>query len=349
MNPLAKFLFFATLCLCLSPLPAQADLAANLQDCARLTDDRERLDCYDRLAGADLDPGLNAGAELAVLPAAAGIEVAPPALQGEAVSLLTRRWELDESRPRGRFTLMMHRDNYLMPVTYNDNYYEPPKDEDYTVEEVKATEAKYQISVKTKLWQDILGSRTDLWFGYTQQSFWQIYNVDESAPFRETNYEPELLVNYRANLNLHLGGLRLRTLTAALNHQSNGRSEPMSRSWNRVIGQVGLESGPLTLLLKGWYRIPESRSDDDNRNIDDYLGPGELQAYYLKDKHRFGMLLRNNFQSENRTSVQLEWSYPILDKVGIYVQYFNGYGENLLDYDQHSNRIGLGFILTDWN
>lgn len=347
MNPFAKFLFFAALCLCLSPLPALANLASGLQDCARLTDDRERLDCYDRLAGSDL--GADVGAELAALPAATETETAPSAIQGEAVSLLTRRWELDESRPRGRFTLMMHRDNYLLPVTYNNSYYEPPVGEDYTVEEVKGAEAKYQISLKTKLWQDILGRRADLWFGYTQQSYWQIYNVDESAPFRETNYEPELLVNYRANLGLGLGGLRLRTLTAALNHQSNGRTEPMSRSWNRVIGQVGLESGPLTLLLKGWYRIPESRSDDDNRDIDDYFGPGELQAYYLKEKHRFGMMLRNNFQSENRTTVQLEWSYPILEKVGIYVQYFNGYGENLLDYDQHANRIGLGFILTDWN
>lgn len=342
MNLFVKFLLFATLCFCLSPLPALADLAANLRDCASLTDDRERLDCYDRLAGADV------GAELAAFPTAAETETAPSAIQGEAVSLLTRRWELDESRPRGRFTLMMHRDNYLLPMTYNNNYYEPEESEDYTVEEVKGAEAKYQISLKTKLWQDILGSRADLWFGYTQQSYWQIYNVDESAPFRETNYEPELLVNYRANLNLGLGGLRLRTLTAALNHQSNGRSEPMSRSWNRVIGQIGLESGPLTLLLKSWYRIPESRSDD-NRDIDDYFGPGELQAYYLKEKHRFGMMLRNNFQSENRTTMQLEWSYPILEKVGIYVQYFNGYGENLLDYDQHSNRIGLGFILTDWN
>ncbi|MDX9709097.1 MAG: phospholipase A [Trichloromonas sp.] len=349
MNPFAKFLLFAALCLGLSPLPALADLTADLQGCARLTDDRERLSCYDRLAGSDLDSGLEAGTELVVLPAAAAIEAAPPALRDEAVSLLTRRWELDESRPRGRFTLMMHRDNYLLPVTYNHNYYEPAESEEYTVEEVKDTEAKYQISIKTKLWQDILGSRADLWFGYTQQSYWQIYNVDESAPFRETNYEPELLLNYRADLGLGLGGLRLRTLTAALNHQSNGRSEPMSRGWNRVIGQAGLESGPLTLLLKGWYRIPESRSDDDNRDIDDYFGPGELQAYYLKEKHRFGMLLRNNFQSENRTSVQLEWSYPILDNVGIYVQYFNGYGENLLDYDQRANRIGLGFILTDWN
>jgi phospholipase A1/A2 len=115
------------------------------------------------------------------------------------------------------------------------------------------------------------------------------------------------------------------------------------------VANLGLERGAFTLVLKSWYRISESRENDDNRDIDDYLGPGEIQAYYRWHEHRFGMMLRNNFHRDNnRSSVLFDWSFPVMEKVGIYIQYFNGYGENLLDYDQYANRIGIGFILSDW-
>lgn len=318
-------------------------MAGTLHDCARIVENAERLRCYDALARAESPLDEPVAADLSANPP----EPALPVAREDRRSYLTRRWDLDESWSRGKFTILPHNDNYLMPVTYNGDHYRTEADENYTVKEVEPTEAQYQISFKTKAWQDILGSKTDLWLGYTQKSFWQLYNVEESAPFRETDYEPELLVNYRADVDLL--GIRLRTLTAGLNHQSNGCSEPNSRSWNRVTGSLGLERGNFTLLLKSWYRIPEAREDDDNRDIDDYFGPGEIQTYYLKNNHRFGVLLRNNFQSDNRTTIQCDWSYPLMEKVGVYVQYFNGYGENLLDYDQHANRIGIGIILTDWN
>jgi phospholipase A1 len=47
--------------------------------------------------------------------------------------------------------------------------------------------------------------------------------------------------------------------------------------------------------------------------------------------------------------VQLEWTIPISEKVGFYIQYFNGYGESLLDYYDNANRISLGLILINWN
>ncbi len=112
----------------------------------------------------------------------------------------------------------------------------------------------------------------------------------------------------------------------------------------------GFERGNLSLLLKGWYRFPEAAKDDDNPNMEDYLGYGEVWAYYTWKKNRFGVMLRDNLQfSTNRGALQLEWSFPLIPRISGYVQYYNGYGESLLDYNHRVNRIGIGFVLTDWN
>jgi phospholipase A1 len=68
-------------------------------------------------------------------------------------------------------------------------------------------------------------------------------------------------------------------------------------------------------------------------------------------KQRFAVMLRNNLRSDNLGAVQLDWSFPlplIGDKLSGYIQYFNGYGEGLLDYNKSVNRISAGFMLTDW-
>jgi phospholipase A1 len=324
--------------LLLLPSLTRAEVTGGLRDCARIENASDRLACYDALARRPGPPALTDQTAT----------TRPPQPPEDEDSYLIRRWDLDESGERGRFTLIPHRDNYLMPLTHNGGQDQPANGAEYSVRKPDEQEVKYQISLKTKIWQDVLGQKLDLWFAYTQQSYWQLYNIDESAPFRETNYEPELLLNFRPGLQLL--GIDVRIFNLGFNHQSNGRSQPLSRSWNRLVANLGLEKGPFTLVLKGWYRIPESRSDDDNRDIDDYLGPGEIQGYYRWHDHRLGLMLRNNFHSgDNRGALQFDWSFPVMEKVGLYLQYFIGYGENLLDYDQHGNRIGIGFILSDWN
>ena len=87
-----------------------------------------------------------------------------------------------------------HRPMYILPFSYMKNANREPTnprlgatDYDYGIDN---QEAKYQISFKVPLLTGWLDDRTTLWFGYTQKSFWQVYNTDDSAPFRETNYEP---------------------------------------------------------------------------------------------------------------------------------------------------------------
>jgi phospholipase A1 len=282
---------------------------------------------------------------LGLFPSLALSEVSGSLAKG---SFLSRLWELDEESRRGEYAITPYRSNYVLPFTYHDSPNDAPIREADPNKKLKKPEVKFQLSLKVKLWQDIFGKEMDLWFGYTQQSFWQFYNFEDSSPFRESNYEPELLLNFRTHFSIL--GWKGRFINVGFNHQSNGGSEPLSRSWNRIVTNFGFERDSLSLLLKGWYRIPESAEEDDNPNTEDYLGYGEVQAYYFWKKHRFGVMLRDNLKfHNNRGALQLEWSFPIIEKVSGYVQYFNGYGESLLDYNHSVNRIGIGFILTEWN
>lgn len=319
---------------------AAADLPKTLEECAKIEDDAQRLKCYDGLAGQKA--AATAPAE------AADTAAQPESRPAVQVTYLERLWELDREYRRGRFTISAHRSNYIMPLTYVETPNEAPIREADPRKDLKNPEAVFQISLKTKLWQDIVGTNMDLWFAYTQRSFWQVYNTEDSSPFRETNYEPEVLLNFRTNYDLL--GMKGRFINLGLNHQSNGRSEPLSRSWNRVVANFGFERDDLVLILKTWWRIPESDEEDDNPNIEDYLGYGELWGYYFWKGNRFGLMLRNNLDfGDNRGALQLEWSFPLFERVNGYIQYFYGYGESLLDYNSLISRIGIGFIIKEWN
>jgi phospholipase A1 len=330
---LSFFLFLAAV-----PAEGLSDTSRELAECAKIEEAGERLKCYDNLAGRKSKEAA---------PAEESAKKPQPE-ETKKFSYFSRLWELEPETRRGKYSLSPHGSNYILPYSYNSspNYdavraADPGKD-------LKHEEVLFQLSLKIKLWEDIFSQKADLWVGYTQRSFWQFYNFEDSSPFRETNYEPELLLNLRTDYRIL--GLRGRFINLGFNHQSNGQSEPLSRSWNRVVASAGFERDGFSLLLKGWYRIPESAADDDNPKMEKYLGYGEIWGYYFWKENRFGIMLRNNLDFHtNRGAVQLEWSFPLFERVGGYIQYYNGFGESLLDYNYRVNRIGVGFILKDWN
>jgi phospholipase A1 len=324
--------------LLLIAVTAHADVPKSIGDCAKIDDDTKRIQCYDELAGRKASPSE---------PATAAAPAVKPESQAQS-SYLEKLWELDKESRRGRLAISTYRSNYILPITYVESPNEKPIREDDSSKGLKNAEVAFQLSIKANLWRDILGQNMDLWVAYTQRSFWQLYNDKESSPFRETNYEPEILLNFRTDYDLIW--LKNRFINIGFNHQSNGQSEPLSRSWNRAVANFGFERDNLTLILKAWYRFPESGDADDNPDIEDYLGYGELWGYYFWKGNRFGAMVRNNLDfSKNRGAVQLEWAFPLFVRVSGYIQYFNGYGESLLDYDHHINRIGIGFIIKDWD
>ena len=259
-----------------------------------------------------------------------------------------QRLQAEEKTLDNRFIITPHRPNYILPLSYNAKPNNAPFAQHVTGP-LTRTEIKFQLSVKAPLIRG-LGSG-DLYAAYTNTSWWQAYNKN-SAPFRETNHEPELFIVFPSDRRIL--NLDLNSIIAGVSHQSNGRGGDLSRSWNRLYVQFVFSRDNLTLTLKPWWRIPEpdkepgSFSGDDNPDINHYMGLGEWHMNYQLQSHNFGVTLRNNVKRDIKGSAQLDWSFPINSRFRGYFQYFNGYGESLIDYNAHTNRLSIGVMLTDW-
>jgi phospholipase A1 len=343
-----------TLLFCLFALQGAAVAAsiAEWEGCSTIPGDVERLACYDRVGGRsqpEAAPVEDARPETLLEPVGAVFAAADEASEPALLSALSRHWELDDDAKQGAFLFRAHRPNYLIPLKYSSAPNGTPFQDTFPQPELDldSIEAELQLSFKIKAKEGVFGHDDfDLWLGYSITSFWQAYNSGISSPFRETNYEPEAMLVYRTDY--ELAGFRGRFLNLGIVHQSNGRGEDLSRSWNRVYAQFGFERGNLALLVRPWYRIPEDAEEDDNPDIDDYLGYGDLTAIYRRGRNVYSLLLRNNFRApDNHGAVKLNWSFPLHGRLKGYVQYFNGYGESLIDYNHSQQSLGIGFSLTE--
>jgi len=333
--------------------------------CLSIPDETQRLACFDEAIGAAVRDAGDAAA-VATSPAPAGAASGatagaetPPSSSSETGltyaretppppgQLIDRAWGfLPESR---KAYVRLHQPNYLLFARYttdvNREPYEPLFEafaEDYDFEDV---EAKFQLSVKGRLLTTD-DRRWGLWFAYTQQSQWQVYADDISSPFRETNYMPELFGSFRPGV--EFGGWRWNLLNFGYNHQSNGRADPISRSWDRLFVEAGLERDNFVLLGRAWTRIELGDDyEDDNPDITDYYGYTEFNALYRWRDQTFTLMARGNL-STGKGAAQFGWtSRPLLGPIRGYVQLFSGYGESMIDYDWNQTTIGVGVTLNE--
>lgn len=314
---------------------AQNIFAAEKADCSKFEDDIRRLECYDNSASPDL------------------FESATTNDDKTRKSLLTERWELDSDQDK--FIIKPYKPVYFLPVHYTRSVNQLPQTPNplTTVSNelnIDNTEASFQLSFKTKLGEGLIAGQGDLWLGYTQLSHWQLYNDEESEPFRETNHEPEFILVFPTDYKIL--GYTGRMLSLSLNHQSNGREEPLSRSWNRVIFTVGLDRPDWAILVRPWLRLPErSDEEDENPGILDYIGRGEvLLVHRRSNSHQVSANFRHSFNDgeKSRGSVNLNWSYPCFDRLRCHAQLFDGYGETLIDYNHRTTSVGIGVALLEW-
>ena len=267
---------------------------------------------------------------------------------------LTERWLLDSTMVKS-FKIMPHKPVYILLYNYTGNINQQPKSDNplNTVtepNEYQNAELSFQLSFKSRVGRLNKNKKfkVDLWVAYTQLSKWQVYNGAISRPFRETNYEPELLLIFPVQYKLF--GLTGVYFGAGVNHQSNGQSNPYSRSWNRLVFHAGWENDNLSIVFNPWVRFQEESKEDNNPGIENYVGRAELLTSFSKNKTSVSLALRHSLRGgqKNRGSLRFQYNYEMAGNLFAMLQVFHGYGENLIDFNHKQTTVGLGLSLVRW-
>jgi phospholipase A1 len=270
--------------------------------------------------------------------------------------------DLDLDKIKGRYKTMLatdyslipHNGTYLFPVSYNGSPNETPYEGFTDLEQFndrgdynQNMEAEFQISFLVLGARNVFIPDLDLFIGYTQQSWWQIYNEEWSRPFRETNYAPEVFLrkHFLKKEYIFLGA-KMPIVDFGYIHQSNGQLQELSRSWDRVFLRTVLDYGSFVFKPMLWVRLPEKKDDDDNSDIQDYLGIGDFKI--LKDFSKGKQVSLRVVPGFKRAGFELDYSQPWTRGYRFYTKLSTGTGLSLLDYNHSGNKIGIGFILNDF-
>jgi phospholipase A1 len=338
--------------LLIGALPARAqqtDPLPTLQECAAIGSAADRLACYDRLAGraSEAPPAGEAPAPTSTL-APEEAATAPATDPSGDASLLSKYWELNAGDQRGTFKLLGYRANYVAPLHVTNHINRgavSPTQEAVSQPNYRNTEAKFQISLRSKVLQDVFDTGGDVWVAFTEQAMWQIWNGHDSKPFRNTDYEPEVMWVQPTSAGLRElpWGWQWRFSQFALAHQSNGQSDPLSRSWNRVYAGFGFERADWVVTARLSQRLNEAYESDNNPDLVDYRGRSEFQLGWTPGAATTSLLIR---PASKGTTLQFEWTYPVIrnqpNGLRWFVQAFSGFGETLTDYNFRQNSIGFG-------
>ncbi|MGN6525173.1 MAG: phospholipase A [Burkholderiaceae bacterium] len=342
-------------------LAAAAPLVASAQDparCAALHADAARLACYDALFGAaPAAADAPRASSMPTLPVrqdpSALAEVAPsPGARGLAAGdYLAHFWELDPGDGRDTFVVRTYQPNFLtahISSNVNRTPHSPSHSQGGGFPGYRDAGAEVQVSLRAKVLRDFVG-HGNLWLAYTQQSLWQVLDGDDSRPFRASDYRPE--ADYVLPIPERLGafgGWRWRLAQVGIAHESNGLSDPLSRSWNYADLGTAVTHDDYALQARHFWRLPES-GVNDNVDLASYIGSTELEIDWFPGASTHQLTVRTSFESWHRGSVKYAWTHPVFaakpDGLRWYMQFFSGYGETLLDYNHRQNSVAIGFTL----
>ena len=213
--------------------------------------------------------------------------------------------------------------------------------------------AQFQLSFKLRLYEPrdraSRGIIDNLYLGYTQTSLWDL--TADSKPFLDTSYRPALFY-YVPDIGWRVGGGAV-GLAAGYEHESNGQDGAESRSLDSLFIKPYFTFGDPSRFY--WTFAPKLYlylDKTENPDIARYRGYGDFRFTYGKDDDwQLATSLRKGTQS-SAYSVDMQWTYPLarwFNGVAGYLmlQYFNGWGETLLDYNQRESwRVRAGYAIS---
>lgn len=258
------------------------------------------------------------------------------------------QFQLQKERGR-RFALLPHAPMFLLPMVYNwsphEDIYEGVKNPESDAGKgklYKNRELEFQFSFAIPLIKDIGKRDWSVMAAYTHHAYWQVYNSKWSRPFRETNYTPELFTRYIYSTPKNILGIKIHSLDGGYAHQSNGQIQILSRGWDRLFGRAVLEAWSVRAQVSAWSRFDVE--DDDNPDIEDYLGHGQMELIKEIEKHTLHVKMP---LFARYPSYDLKYSYPISEGIRWLISFQSGYGHSLIEYNRHTQRVGVGFLLED--
>ncbi len=282
---------------------------------------------------------------------------------GQPLTYVERKWRLNSKESWDISDLEAHHLNYIVTAYSSDpnDVASSPTRPNLVNRGLDNNDLMFQLSLKTQLLDDLPLVRdlpwvtsSRLWGAYSQQSFWQVYDSENSRPMRENDFEPELILSLGLD-NVKDNQRRSyipRMVNLGLVHESNGRSNPVSRSWNRLYLETAWElNDAYTLIFRPWWRIPEDSANDDNPDIEKYLGYGDLTLRWdnvVKSKGA-SLMMRNNLRSDNKGYVKFDTYYRPFDRdnLKLYMMLTHGYGNSLVDYNHSDTTFGIGFAVGE--
>jgi phospholipase A1 len=241
-------------------------------------------------------------------------------------------------------------DEYLYGALHVESYepvYFMPYSRDFQEHDDRgAVEVSFQISFKKDIFKDISPLGFNIGIAFTQTAWWQLYET--SNPFRETNYGPEVYVNFPFRRESGGTGIFCHGIKAAAAHKSNGQEGEDNRSWNRAYLEIPVSIKRFLFIPRVWWSFAGIGNDFTEVDIPRYMGMCDLTILTRWNRHVLRVYGRSNFNFSNlTTALRVDYSYPIAATgFYFYLQYFWGYGESLIDYNRRVNKIGTGLALS---
>jgi phospholipase A1 len=224
----------------------------------------------------------------------------------------------------------IYRDNYIVMGT--DPFRTPTQ---------WNSDTKFQVSVRHRLTNSTLPFKTYFFLTYTQKAFWDVFR--NSFPFRDLNYNPSL--GFGKALTRH--NRFLGVISFQFEHESNGKDGDDSRSWNKVtFGTHLLMNDSWTLQSRLWIPIVDGQNNSD---IVKYNGWGLVGMEYSSPnkKYNAACIVTKRGGANLNANVVLNFSVRLFsdDNQYLFLEYYNGYGESLLQYNQYRERVRLGIVI----